>query len=297
MISRRGFFTWLGRLALAGAAAGTYAFAIEPGFLLRVQVHALTPPDWPAGFKLRIVALADIHMGEPYMPVRRLNAIVETANALAPDVIVLLGDYVAGHLFVTEKIPVAETARACLALRAPLGVFGILGNHDWWDDLAAQRTGKGPILHRRAFEDAGIPIFENEGVRLSKDGRPFWLLGLGDQAALKIGRGRFRGVDDLPATLALLTDDAPAIMLIHEPDAFAEMPKRISLTLAGHTHGGQVRLMGWSPIVPSMFGNRYAYGHILEENRHMIVSGGLGCSILPVRLGVPPEVNVINLGG
>jgi predicted MPP superfamily phosphohydrolase len=84
--------------------------------------------------------------------------------------------------------------------------------------------------------------------------------------------------------------------MAHEPDIFPKVPARVSLTISGHTHGGQVRLAGYSPIVPSRFGNRFAYGHIIEENRHLIVSGGLGCSMLPVRFGVPPEVVVIDVG-
>jgi predicted MPP superfamily phosphohydrolase len=84
--------------------------------------------------------------------------------------------------------------------------------------------------------------------------------------------------------------------MAHEPDIFPKVPDRVALTLSGHTHGGQVRLFGWSPIVPSEFGNRYAYGHVIEDGRHLIVSGGLGCSILPVRFGVPPEIVIVELG-
>ena len=108
--------------------------------------------------------------------------------------------------------------------------------------------------------------------------------------------GRFTGLDDLNATLAKVTDDAPVILMIHEPDAFTEVPSRVALTLAGHTHGGQVRIFGYSPVVPSAYGNRFAYGHVVEDGRHLIVSGGLGCSVLPVRFGVPPEINLIELG-
>src|SRR4051812_37491596 len=141
------------------------------------------------------------------------------------------------------------------------------------------------------------PILENEAVRLTKDGRPFWLVGLGDQLALlQPGRKRYRGVDDLPGALAKTTDDAPAILLAHEPDIFPEVPDRVALTLSGHTHGGQVRLFNYSPLVPSRYGNRYAYGHVVEDERHLIVCGGLGTSILPVRFGVPPEVVVVDLG-
>ncbi len=85
-------------------------------------------------------------------------------------------------------------------------------------------------------------------------------------------------------------------MLVHEPDAFVRMPDRIALTLSGHTHGGQVRIAGWSPVVPSEYGNRFAYGHVVEDGRHLIVSGGLGCSGLPIRIGVPPEIVMVELG-
>ena len=93
-----------------------------------------------------------------------------------------------------------------------------------------------------------------------------------------------------------MTDGSPIILLAHEPDIFPDVPGRVSLTLSGHTHGGQVRLLGYSPVVPSRFGNRYAYGHIVEDDRHLIVSGGLGFSIAPVRFGVRPEIVSIELG-
>ena len=143
---------------------------------------------------------------------------------------------------------------------------------------------------------AGLSVLENDALRLVKDGRPFWLLGLGDQIAL-LRKPRLLGIDDLPGTLAKLTDDAPAILLAHEPDIFPKVPARVALTLSGHTHGGQVRLFGYSPVVPSRFGNRYAYGHVVENGRHLVVSGGLGTSIAPIRFGVPPEIVLVALGG
>ena len=130
------------------------------------------------------------------------------------------------------------------------------------------------MLGRRVLERVGIPVYENDVVRLTKDGRPFWLAGLGDQMAFisgrrKRARRRFEGVDDLPGTLAKVTDDAPVILLAHEPDIFPRVPDRVALTLSGHTHGGQVRMFGYSPMVPSRFGNRYAYGHIVEDDRNL----------------------------
>ena len=192
----------------------------------------------------------------------------------------------------------ADTAQAARKLKAPLGTYAIMGNHDWWDDLTAQKIGQGPILGQRALEDAGIPVLENKAIPLAKNNIPFWLSGTSSIVAIKTKRrGRFEGRDDLPGTLAQITDAAPIIHMAHEPDLFTVIPDRVSITLSGHTHGGQVRLMGWSPIVPSQFGNRFAYGHIVEEGRHLIVSGGLGCSIAPIRFGVPPEITVVDLTG
>ena len=296
MITRRGLLKFLGGLTLAGAVAGTYGFVIEPGFLLRTQYYALTPPRWTPGLKLRAVMLADPHLVEPHMPLSRWRGIIDTANRLEGDLILLMGDYVSGHIFRTGTVKVADAARAAAALRAPLGVFSINGNHDWWEDRAAQRNGHGPPLAQRAMEDNGIPVLVNRAVRLAKDGLPFWLSGTDSIVAIKKGRGRFESRADLPGTLAQIVSEAPVIHLAHEPDLFVEIPDRVSLTLSGHTHGGQVRLFGWSPVTPSAFGNRFAYGHIIEDGRHLIVSGGLGCSIMPLRFGMPPEITVLDLG-
>src|SRR5215212_6869150 len=197
-VTRRHFVkTLLGSAALL-VGSGAYAFGVEPAFRLHIQHYALTPRGWAHDLSLKIAALADIHVSEPYMPLSRVEEIVATTNALAPDLIVLLGDYVAGHRFTTRTIGMAALAPELAGLRAPLGVHAILGNHDWWDDKAAQQAGRGPIVAARGLWAAGMPVLENEAVRLTKGGQPFWLLGLGDQLALlRRGPKRYRGVDDL----------------------------------------------------------------------------------------------------
>jgi len=165
---------------------------------------------------------------------------------------------------------------------------------------AGPKTWPWTDIWTKALEAAGIPVFENDAIRLKKDTQPFWVAGLGDQLALLPGRNNNRtswqGVDDLDLTLGKVTDDAPILMMAHEPDIFPNIPSRVSLTLSGHTHGGQFRIFGYSPVVPSRFKNRYAYGHVIENDRHLLVSGGLGCSIAPVRFGVPPEIVLLELG-
>ena len=298
MMTRRGFLRFLGGSFLSAAAFGAYAVGIEPMLLTHVKRYALTPPHWPAGSKLRIVALADIHACRPWMTAERIASLVEDANALQPDLIVLLGDYIAGMRLVTDQVTPSQWAAALSGLKAPLGVLSILGNHDWWNDGFAQRAGAGPTIARKALEKVGIPVLENDVVWLEKDGHGFWIAGLADQLALRPTKDRtgFRGLDDLDGTLARVSDTSPVILLAHEPDIFPKVPWRVSLTLSGHTHGGQVRLFGYSPVVPSRFGNRYAYGHVVENDRNLIVSGGLGFSILPLRFGVRPEILSIDLG-
>lgn len=300
MITRRGLFRLIGGGVLATAALTSYAFGVEPMLLTHVKRYAFVPPRWPKGFTLRIAVLADIHACEPWMTVRRIEGLAERTNALRPDLIVLLGDFVAGTKLVSAQVVSDRWASALSGLRAPLGVFSILGNHDWWDDRTAQRTGTGPTIARKALEAVGIPVLENDVVRIDKDGQGVWIAGLADQLALlpgsRWGRKRFEGLDDLDGTLGKVTDGSPIVLLAHEPDIFPKVPRNVALTLSGHTHGGQVRLFGYSPVVPSRFGNRYAYGHIVEEDRNLIVSGGLGFSIAPIRFGMRPEILTIDLG-
>jgi uncharacterized protein len=299
MISRRKFLRFLAGFGAFSASTATYGFGVEPLLRLRVARYDISPPQWPAGFQLKIAVIADLHACDPWMSLQHIRAIVERTNALEANIIVMLGDYVAGHRHVTRIIPADEWAPVLAGLKAPLGVHAILVNHDWWSDRTVQQQGAGPTVARRALEAVGIPVYENDAMRLSKAGRPFWLAGLGDQLAWLPAR-RFRpvnriGIDDLAATLAKITDAAPVILLAHEPDIAMRVPARVALQLSGHTHGGQVRLFGWSPVVPSRYGNRLAYGHT-QTNCDVIVSGGLGCSIMPFRLGVPPEIVLVTLG-
>ncbi len=288
LLTRRNLLLGGGAAALAGAGGGAYAGYIEPAVRLVVTPYAPAVPDWPADLALTIAVISDTHAGGPNMGLARIEEIVATANALAPDIIVHLGDHEATHPFSTEHVPPAAWSAALSRLAAPLGVFTILGNHDWWENAEAVRAAVLATGHR---------FLENDAVLLEKNGRRFWVAGLGDQIAHHVGRHRFRGVDDLPGTLAQLDTDDPAILLVHEPDIFVQVPPRIALTLAGHTHGGQIHLPGLpNPFVPSAYGDRFRYGHIVEDGRHLIVSGGLGTSRIPVRFGVPPEIVLVRLG-
>jgi uncharacterized protein len=277
-----------GLVGLSAVASGAYAAGAEARDLV-VTRYALDPPGWPAGRKLSITAIADLHAGGPSMTLAHIRRVVDTANLLKSDLVVLLGDYVADYRFGYADVPASVWAAELARIAAPLGTWAVLGNHDWWHNVAKIRG---------ALADARIPVLENKAVLLGADGARFWLAGLGDQRAIRLGQGRYRGVDDLPGTLAQISTPDPVLLLAHEPDIFPQTPERVSLTLVGHTHGGQIRLpLIWPAFVPSKYGARYAYGHVIEGGRHMIVSGGLGTSFIPARLGVPPEIVQMELGG
>lgn len=268
---------------LAAALVLVWGFAIEPASLRFTEVP-LAAPGWPEDSPpLRVALLADLHVGSPWNGIDKLATIVRRTNAARPDLILLLGDYVSrgvpgGHFVAPEEI---ETV--VRDLRAPLGVYAVLGNHDLaWN---ARRI-------TRAFERAGIVVLSDRAVRVDPaDGRrpSFWLAGVSDW---------IRGQHDVPGTLAQVTDDAPVILLTHNPDLFPLVPPRVALTLASHTHGGQVRLPFWGPpVVPSDYGARYAAGLVIEEGRPLYVATGTGTSIIPVRFLVPPEVPVLSIHG
>ena len=272
---------------LVAAPTAVYA-AAEAAHDLIVTRYRPAPAAWPDAHRLSITVVADLHAGGPNMGIERVVQVVDGANALGSDLIVVLGDFFATHRFVTERVPHAAWAAELARLKAPLGVYAILGNHDWWYDVDGVRT---------ALAKVRIPLMENDAVLLGEPGKRFWLAGLGDQLAHWIAPSRFVGEDDLPGTMARISTGDPVILLAHEPDIFVDVPERVALTLAGHTHGGQFRLPLVPPVwAPSMYGARFAYGHIIERGRHMIVSGGLGCSKVPLRLGVPPEIVRVDLG-
>ncbi len=307
MISRRQILKGIAALTVASTGFGGYALA-EP-FRLNITRYRLTPPRWPRQLKLRVAVIADLHVCYPWMSLERVRQIVARTNALAPDIVLLPGDFVPSYRMkkFSKDVPHDEWAGVLAGLQAPLGRHAVLGNHDWWEDVAVQRRRKGPTPAGEALRRAGIPVYENDAARFEKDGEAFWLAGLADQWAYWPKRDRYQsfrrrgkvdydGAHDLPGTLAKITDDAPVVLMVHEPDIFPNVPDRVALTICGHTHGGQVRLGGYAPFVPSKFGTRYIYGHIVEGGRDLIVSAGLGVSGLPLRFGRPPEIVVIELG-
>lgn len=272
----------------AGLLGAADAFAVEPRFGPIVKTWTVAHAAWPeAAPPLRIGILTDIHAVEPWMSARRIGGIADQLNAQYPDIIVLLGDYVNSlhRRYHTGEVAVSEWIAALRSLHAPLGVFAVLGNHDCIsNDLPAIR---------KAFEKSQIALLENAAVKVRRGYDHFWLAGLADQLSPS-----GRGPADLIATLDQVRDRAPVILLAHEPEIFDYAPPTVTLTLAGHTHGGQIYIpFVGRPVLMARHGyhTRYAYGHIEEKGRHMIVSSGLGLSNIPVRFLVPPEIALVTL--
>jgi len=265
-------------LSLCALGLGLWAFWLEPASLNN-EDHELTLPGWPSSCDgLRVAVLADLHVGSPFNGIDKLEEIVDLTLKAKPDLILLAGDYII-HGVVGGKFVEPETiAKGLQRLAAPLGVFAVLGNHD---------RGRGGEGIRAAMESHGIKVLDDDSVPLKLAECRIWLAGLSDL---------WTGARAYQAALAPIPQGAPAIAFTHNPDSFPILPKPVSLTIAGHTHGGQVRLpLLGRLVVPSDYGERYVIGHVVENGRHLFVSPGLGTSIFPVRFLVPPEVSVLTL--
>lgn len=265
-------------LFVIGALLAVYAFVIEPDRLV-VREVAINLASWPTELKgLRVAAISDIHAGAPHIKLDKIRHLVEMTNAAQPDLILLPGDFVIQNVIGGKFIEPTTLAAELKGLKAPLGVFATLGNHDWWYNA--------PRI-KQAFEQAGIRVLDNQAVTIKQNGKTFWLAGFADQ---------WEGNPNIPETLAQITDDSPVIAFTHNPDLFPALPNRIALTVAGHTHGGQIALpLIGRLVVPSKFKQRYAAGLVIENDKQLFVTTGVGTSIIPARFGVTPEIALLTI--
>jgi uncharacterized protein len=272
-----------GRAATAGAAvAGVAAAAVawrglwqEPRSE-RLREIDLELPEWPAALDgLRVALISDLHAGAPHVGEERIERVVATVDGQRPDLVLLLGDYIDLDVPFGSPVTPEAVAERLGTLQAPLGVFAVLGNHDWRHD--------GPRV-AAALSDVGIPVLENGALAA---GNTLWVAGTADTRHRR---------PELDAALRDVPAGAPVILMSHDPDLFPRVPARVALTVSGHLHGGQVGVpLIRRPFLPSRFGERYARGHKVEGGRHLFVSAGLGTTGWPVRLLAPPEIVVLRL--
>lgn len=230
------------------------------------------PADTPP---MRLLLLSDIHVAGPDMPPERLARIVQQANALRPDVVLIAGDFVSEKRTATRLYPAEAAIAPLAALEAPSGKIAVLGNHDHWFGIAAVR---------RELEKAGFTVLANAAARAG----PLAIGGIDDD---------YTGHADLPATLAAMDRlGGGSVLLSHSPDPFPDLPAGFGLMLAGHTHCGQIRYpWGGSPATMSAYGDRYACGAVRENGNLLVTTAGLGTSVLPFRLFSRPEMWLIEL--
>lgn len=272
-----------------------YALWIEPAWRLKIKRYRVEHPAWGDRAPMRIVIISDLHAGAPHIPLSRVRRIVAKANRLNPDLAVLLGDYGAAHSWTWGDTDKFDIIGALKSFSGHLGTFAVLGNHDWWQDFEAAKS-RDPCVAQKALAHHGIPLLDNEAAVLAHEGGDVWLLGLADQRPYDEGPDG-EGFDDLEEALREVTSDGPAILLAHEPDIFPHVPEQCLLTLSGHTHGGQIRIGNRSPIIMAAENETFSYGRYDSDGRVMIISGGIGCSELPIRVNMPPEITVVTLCG
>lgn len=271
-MNRRTFFKAALAATLPGAATVASYGLYEAGWVEVVR-PVLPLPHLPQAFDGTTIAfLADLHHG-PFTSIEYIASVVRTTLALRPDLIVLGGDY-----SLKDKKYIRPCFDMLAGLRAPLGVFGVLGNHDYWHGLEETREG---------FRSAGVTELTNCGVWLERGRCRFRLAGVDD---LWMGRVSVEGA------LGDAQSNDACLLVSHNPDVTEKMrDPRVGLILSGHTHGGQVVFPGGAPFVPSHYGQKYLHGLCHGPVATVYVSRGLGCTSIPIRFGSRPELTLVTL--
>jgi predicted MPP superfamily phosphohydrolase len=272
-MDRRKFLKMGGMTALGSmTAAGVYPF-LEAKWC-RLTRRTIRLANLPSAFRGTTLALvSDVHHG-PFVPLMYIRHVVDLVNSLGPDLVLLAGDYVSHH-----SCYIAPGIEALGKLKARLGRFAVLGNHDHWESAPESR---------QALAESGISLTDNTGFWVDRQGARLRICGVGDL---------WTDRQDPRAALGDATQRDAVIMLSHNPD-FAETFRdhRVGLMVSGHTHGGQVVLPGFgAPIVPSRYGQKYLHGLVQGPSCQVFITRGVGTISPPVRFFCRPEVALITL--
>jgi len=256
-----------------------YGFVIEPGRLVQRDT-TLVLPRWPSACDgLRVDVVSDTHSGSPRNGIEQLDRWVRALEASDAPIVLMAGDYVILSVLAGTYVPPETIAAHLRPLTARKPVFAVLGNHDWWKDGAKVSA---------AFTAAGVRMIDNQALPVEVGGCRFWLAGLGDL---------LEGRPDVAGTFAAIPPGAPVVALTHEPALWPRLPGSATLTVAGHTHGGQIDPFGVLAQREFRAGSHALRGAYVESGRTLFVTPGIGTSILPMRLGVPPEISRLTLRG
>lgn len=276
-LSRRGCLKSLGIGALSATAAGLlgygYVFHVEPEWLSLERIDVPITDLPPAFNRFRIVCLSDFHY-EPFTRLDFIHRVVRHVNALEPDLVCLLGDFV-----FAQAESINALAPVLAELTANRGVFAVLGNHDIWTNAELVRTG---------LESQGIPVLNNQSTALESDSGSIVLAGLDDG---------WSGEPDVARAMVGIPPDAPVILMLHEPDLADQIAEddRVQLQISGHSHGGQVRLPYFgAPFLPD-YARKYSHGLYRVGAMWLYVTRGVGVIAPPGRFNCRPEITEITL--
>ena len=258
----------LAAMGLASLGGALYATLVEPRrpVLERLNLRFAQLPAALEG--LRIGVLGDMHLGHPFAEQNTRWAVAQMVRE-QPELIVITGD------FVSYDHAIPSLADLLRPLRAPLGVFAVPGNHDYWEGVDTVRA---------AVEPLGVSFLINRGQRIERDGGAFYMAGIDDE---------WEGEADLGHAM-LGRDGLFSILLAHAPDIADEAARQgVDLQISGHTHGGHLRLPLLGAFALPFYGTRYPIGHERIDRTQLYVSRGLGG--FPLRLNCPPEATILTL--
>lgn len=257
----------LGIILIFVAVVFVWSVFVEPN---RLVVTKYTIRD-EALAGVKIVFASDFHI-KPYQK-KWLQRIVQLINEQNPDIVLSVGDFVSGHL-APMSMPIKKIAGEFQNIKAPYGFYTTIGNHDLWFGVEEVK---------RVLEENNVKVLDNSNLKIRVKGKEIYIAGVQYKPTyVDVGN-------------ALENTKSPTIMLTHSPDEIVKMPEgKANLILAGHTHGGQVVIPLLGPVLTaSAYGSKYVYGLIEENGKRMLVTRGIGTSILPIRFNCPPEIVVI----
>ncbi len=256
---------------------GVWSVLVEPRLLV-IKSIILQTPKWPESRKpLRVAVLGDLHVGAPHVSLRKLEKIVSRVNALEADIVALLGDFIP-HVFLGKPVAPEAMAERLAKLTPKSGVAVVLGGHD-------EDDGGKPI--RDALEKVGAAVLENQSKHFQTEDGSIWIAGLSDYHLQQ---------PEVEKALEKVPTDSPVLLLSHDPANFQNVPDDVLVTLSGHTHGGQIRVPFYGALyIPSKAPLRHSYGYVHEDGKDLVVTGGVGTSVLPIRFNMPPEIVLLTI--